>query len=1295
MPGPAAFSRLLFIVKPPRGVTFGPDWPIHPDSIFQLPHLWQCTAGPSVISTYSTNSYTTAFPLKYGTDTPGGGSLGANYSPNTIVASNDRPGIYAAAGGVIGYGLCKMRRMINHGTISGTEVAGGIVGATYVLGGVDYPETIVDINTAINYGNIKSILNTDYASIDKFALDITNVDNYYMADNNSFIFPANFTREEPRAKRGFGGIFGRLQRGVRGVMSITGGSFDFIVNCNPNIDLIGRLDQDYAFCNSSRYFMFNDCIYYSARVNDTTQVVFTGFYYAEVRVVSRTGSGTYTYTVTVVNIYKQIGSISTLYSSPGTTGTYTSTSSYTAGTTLRYFYHAPINVPWITEDASQTANDDTEYIYDPDFPMRSDPALTEYIYYMEQDLLADRFQDTGSNPRPNGMYVLSTTAGSTYGLVLPSNIRTDDIRPIDEDHEPPLSLLIDYDPVSTAYLQSLDANVIAQYAALKQSIFNDKSALLTEDESSFVLDENGGSDTVLTVPVVDYDLKTLTFTISMEAFLESQTTVSYAITSAQISAYALIAKRAYDQYGGVPTEAEMKAYNNLLYPERSDGISTDYPALLTLTLPSRSITTNTTLSLGYFSIYSEAYVNSDLFWTSSYYTDYQIYITFTPTLANAPSGSIGIDTVQFNGGSAITVTDPTDVTDLDDVNAAGSIRFNFEDTANILPSGYDFKNYVTIKYSDGTIVSPSYYTVTTVPVVIDAGTGTYSITITFSALTRSGNYYMYYRYYSSSPEYNVLFDKAAATSAVISALDYYSEDGSVVINGTTITSGVNVGYELADLIGGNGTTNFSTNVDTGVASYLSNTTFDVDFMTEGSFVISPFATLTNAYLNDVTLTDGYKTYDIVYVITAEDGTTQVTYHHYITGRTIDLVSVLKNGNEVALDAVFAAREDDMTIFTVDLGLDQNLDLYSVTPGGSWSYFGISVTGLELDGVTPYAAEDIVGITYDATDYLHINMSFETLPGIYTFSFVYYRDGSLLDYITIATSLEITKNAGTNPFLSDIRFSQLANETNYPIIRITDMAGVVLEGTGYDPRVYFGGIDYDGADLYPYYFYRVDGQVSNTPLNEYMPYMLDYLPYGGTIARYAYDSVNLVWYWTDEVGSGATPEEQSVLLADFTIDPETGLEPSEENELLILYRVTSEDGNTYTYYYITVTDVTYNVTLVFDVYYCTGVDQGTCTLASRRPGFDNELVIITSDFDTVGDDTASTRIDPLDYAVFRAIQARTIGHAVQLRTTAPTGTVSAGTFPVSTFSSRTAARQYLNDLYDYEIEFSYTTGLLPL
>jgi hypothetical protein len=48
---------------------------------------------------------------------------------------------------------------------------------------------------------------------------------------------------------------------------------------DPNVDLIGRLDQVYEWSSTARYYIFPDCIYYSARVNDTTQAVFTGYEY--------------------------------------------------------------------------------------------------------------------------------------------------------------------------------------------------------------------------------------------------------------------------------------------------------------------------------------------------------------------------------------------------------------------------------------------------------------------------------------------------------------------------------------------------------------------------------------------------------------------------------------------------------------------------------------------------------------------------------------------------------------------------------------------------------------------------------------------------------------------------------------------------------------------------------------------------------------------------------------------------------------------------------------------------------
>jgi hypothetical protein len=1178
----------------------------------------------NVIATYATSYSASSVSMYYGTST----------SSNTtiyIAGTEERPGIYSSAGGIIGYGLCVMTRMLNHGTISATDVAGGIVGATYIVGSAT---TVVNINTAINYGSVKAIpaanVMAGASRVDEYLLSYDDYSTFFMADGNTFIFPTGYTREEPKQKRGFGGIFGRLQRGNSGIMTSAGGAFDFIVNVNPNVDLIGRLDQVQNFTSSSMFFRFNDAIYYSAKYNDTTQVVFTGYYYAISRYVSRVlVSGVYTYTMRANTVYTRVGITPVLYSTPGTNYTFRSTGSFTNANTNYYGYYGPIEVPWITENPSDVRITDAnaQYMYSPNFPMRSNPALTEYIYYIESNLLAPRFQVGGDNPRPNGMYVLSTSFGATFGSVLPSNISDTALFPINEDLVPAPSLNLDYNAVSSANLKPIDQTVLDKYADLKQTLFNDKSAIVDIGANSVVLTENGGSSTFLSNGTIDDINKRVTYTISLEAFDPLQASVSYAVTQASISSKGLVAKRPDDQYGGPPTEQNLDDYRVLLYPERNMTISTAYAPTLNVNLPARTITTNQTVTLGYFSIFSEAYLNSNLYAHTAYYTDYQVQIVFTPTAAQIPTGTTGINTVQFNGGAAVTVTNQSDVTGLGDVNYNGSIRFNFRDTKGIWAAGYDFSSYISIRYQDGTVVSPSYYTLTSIPVVIAGSNRDFVVTIAFTDQTKSGNYYMDYKYFASSPTLSVLFDKAASSQNLITALDYYSNDGSTTIGATTISSSVNLGYPIT-------VSGFTTNSN-GSVSYLSNTTYDVSFMTTGSFRISPFAQLISVQLLGTSLINGYKTFQIQYVVQAENGT-QRTYTQNIVERTIDLTAVLKNGNETSLSDVFAIREDLTTEFRVDLGLDATLNLYRLEDP-SYSYIQIAVTAKKLDNVTVIPAEDIVGITYREVNEqdFYIDMDYTTIPGFYTFSFRFYRDGSTTEYVTLSTPLVIRKNAGTNPYLFDIRFSNIANETSYPIIRPTDVDGVVLTGTGLDMRVFFGGIDYDGADTLGYRYFRVDGQVSNTPLDEYVPRMIEYLPYGATIARYAYNGTS--WYWTTEVNAASSQEDKNTLIADFTVFPDTLLEPEEGEDVIIRYRVTSEDGLTFTYYNVTVTDINFNVTLIFDIYYCTGPGVETCTLASSSAQFANQLVIITvKNYDTNGDANTINVVDPDDYPTFSVI-----------------------------------------------------------
>ena len=199
-----------------------------------------------------------------------------------------RPGIYSCAGGVIGYGLCKMNRMINHGVISSCDTAGGVVGATYILGtrnvsnwNPTYNTTIVDINTAVHYGKVKAAKVGSYSSFNYTTIENYDNPTYYYSDGDTtFIFKNTQTSSSlglnQDQKRGFGGIFGRLQRGNSGRM--TSRQFNNVLNMDPNVDMIGRADGSgydayifYCFYNPDQ-----GDTYYSARVNDTTPNVVIG-----------------------------------------------------------------------------------------------------------------------------------------------------------------------------------------------------------------------------------------------------------------------------------------------------------------------------------------------------------------------------------------------------------------------------------------------------------------------------------------------------------------------------------------------------------------------------------------------------------------------------------------------------------------------------------------------------------------------------------------------------------------------------------------------------------------------------------------------------------------------------------------------------------------------------------------------------------------------------------------------------------------------------------------------------------
>ncbi len=1275
----------------------------------------------SVIAEYTPTPLNTSFVLRYGSGTSYSTTRAATYYISTVNGNSERPPIYSSAGGVIGYGLSVMQRMLNHGTISATDVAGGVVGATYVLGS---STTYVNITTAINYGLIKSIDFDDFDSIDKFSPDIEEISTYYMADGNTFIYPTHANSLSPGAKRGFGGIFGRLQRGTDGIMTSEGSNaaFNFIVNANDQIDLIGRLDQVDNFSSSLRYFRFNNAIYYSAKEDDNTQAVFTGIYFLIDIITSRQSiSGGYSYTYSQV-VFKQVGIVMSEYETLSTGNTFNSSTYFAVGAYYNVNYYDQIEVPWITEDPNDSnltedwtdpllEDAEREYIYGPYFPMRTNINLTEYIYFAEYNLLADRFRNvvdggTGENVRENGMYVLSTTAGQQFGAVLPRNINLSAMKTINEDLD--LSIInLDYNNLAPEQTLNLNQSIIDKYEDLYQTRYNDKAELTNSPFQNLTLKENDGSDTILSLGNIDYINREITFTISMEAFNFSNYTnfdpvtgrpiASFRVFNAITSASSLIAIRPDDYFSGSPTQTDLEDLSGYLFAERYDQISTDYPAELDIILPVYNISSNTTLSLGYFSVFSEAFINDPIFADAFYYNDYQVYITFTPN-ASQTSGTIGIQSVSFNGGGNVTLgsyTNPQplaiDIRSNGDVNYNGSLRLNFNDGKGILNQGYDFKDYFKLYYMDGTNeveVHNDYYSVTSVPV---NSSGIYQITFNFNnAMLKFGDYKIKYSYFAASTVYEVLFDKAASNQAVISNLNYYSMDNSLSISGTTITSLINLGkIPNIDASANNYTAKTLGTSDPNYAVYLSITTYDISFMYSDSFVISSFANITSARLVNTTNSGGYITYVIEYIVVAENGSTTNTYTHSITERTTDVIAVNKDGNDVPINEINTTREATNTQFGIDLGFDQSSNmsgpvLYSINPLDP-AYLSISVTGVDPDN-NPYLPEEIVGLTYIGSNLLYINMSNLTLPGTYTFTITYHRSIGNLSF----TSFEIEKFEGVNAYLEDIKFTAIATESKYPEIDITNSVGGSVVQI-YNPSIYFYGIDYDGADENEWQYFKIKGQVSNIPLEAYYPYMLDYLPLGATIAKY--DPLNEDFaangYWSPEVDINSTEQEKSILAADYT---QAG---SNDENIAIQYRINSEDGQSQVYYFITVNDILYNLTLIFDIYYCD--DEDVCVLANTTSEFNEIIQIKAYNLDIFNKDVTYTtplpdENNPLYYPVFTSVSGlyNTMSQFIYTADNDYSYRFGRNRSGFYIYEVVLPVDQYLNEMYTYEIEFGEYT-----
>jgi len=1179
---------------------------------------------------------------------------------DTRVSTQERPGINASAGGVIGYGLSVMRRMINHGQVSATDVAGGVVGATVVIGTNEF----VKIDTAINYGTVRAFdrgtPGNNYANFNAVnVLDYETIrDGFYPVDS-TFIFPETRSniRLFPEAKRGFGGIFGRLQRAANRYMygnNDSNSTFNYIINLDPNVDLIGRLDQVDDYMSSIRFFDFRNSTYYSARKNDTTQTVFTGMSYFydnssnqnqalyatrtvnSINITSRkyvynynSGSDTWIRTTyhrttnrTEVELFGQRSirianaaavtsnfqteiisrSAAPAYNSSG--WSLVSGSSVVVGTSqdFKYAHDLPLYnqvwdldytkvitnqsttqvpngyylfgttlaVPLVTEEANDQVG---QYIYSPTFEMQTDTSLQEFIYFAENGNLSDRFDDV----RPNGMYVLSTSSGSTFGAILPANLVFDRLLPLKKGDEGELpSSQIDYElfPRINASSEPLYQSLQSDYLGLFQTKFSDKSRLL-ENQSALELREIDGSMTKLLnpaiVPATDSNpLGIITFNLNLATldFTQSNiSTVEYRILNALLPNNAVIAKTIEDYYGlpyGSNTSSYLESYRALLLdyanpmipPEDKPDLEPTFSHTFNINSPQTGI-----INIGYFTSYSQVSQNFTSFLNDSYVTDYlvRLNVSYNPS-ATMPF----LHSYQIDGGTVRTQI----VENITVQQVSSTLKFNFRDPSGILPIGTDILNLgsyendnVVLEYLDpatGQYVLVDYedFALTSEKVIL-ATNRPFSFTLFVNPKLKSGQYRVGFRllpYQETKTFYR--FTKAGSNLSLITELEHYSS-GVITPSGTTITSSVNFGYPL----------DFSDLTVTEVVNPLAKpyqataSYYTIPFLNE--IYISEFATITSVQLMSITYSNGFRTYNVRYVVRAENNSTQTTYNHQIIERTISIFEVYRNNNKVLmsqLNPVIITRE----AFSTDVSINFNIDpsysssIYNLESDNPNSYF--SINPAVTDGIALSVTDKYLVFTIDST----------AVASNYSFAVSYKRTGE--PDINLGT-VYIRKNQGTNAYLFDIQFAELATETNYAPIFVSNALGVPI-ASPHNPSIYYAGIDYDGANTSGVTQFRVDGQVSNIPLDSYIPFFLNHLPLGATISK----KDNTTGLYGTEV-SGPFDLNIGALAADFTSS-----EGNENDDLIITYRVTAENGVNQVYYHITVTDVTYNVSYIFDVVY---------------------------------------------------------------------------------------------------------------
>ena len=626
--------------------------------------------------------------------------------------------------------------------------------------------------------------------------------------------------------------------------------------------------------------------------------------------------------------------------------------------------------------------------------------------------------------------------------------------------------------------------------------------------------------------------------------------------SAELSENAVIAESGITESNH---PAFLVAYNN----RTSNIISGDFESTI-----SGTVTAGQPLSLtDKVTVYSEIACNVSSLITT-YYSDYTIIINCVDTRLNITMNSATMDGATVNVPTIDGTTYNFGTTS--SILPNGTLGLVFRDVNNILPDNHEL-TFIGLKHN-GTTIDPKYYSYDLSGV---NNNNLFGIDLSLSDELASGTYTLEYKYYSNKDSYYVTFNKSSSSEYSVLDVNYDSysftsdaADLEFVTQSVNFDTYIGFGVLLKGVM-------YNTNSElivktinkTGVESYVNNVDYYELYLNDvliNTVKLSPFATLSSATVSYRYDADGNREHVFTYNILDESGTSH-PITHTIKERALDDVVIYKNGVVQLSQPITVLRESVLTQVSVDFGFadaTENKNVTTVITGNS-------------------NASDETMVYYSTAAYYVVNITDLLETGELTYTFNLQRETDVQKELT---SIKIEKLKGTSAYLQDINF-QAGSDSNlvYPTIYESNANGEEITSL-YDIRVYYAGIDYDGADENGIEYFRIDGKVADIDIENYHPTFT--IPVGATIERY--DSVNDTWT-TD-------------LYANF-------IGEDENKDCIILYRITSEDGLSTVYYHITTTDILYNLTLRFTIYYRDG--NGNIMLADdANSPIKNSTVVIT-------------------------------------------------------------------------------------